>query len=260
MAIIMGLETKFNEVPYEYDKWRPTYVPELYTDIFNYKEINQLSKVLEIGIGTGQATLPILNTNCHLTAIELGNNLAEFSKQKFIDYEKFEVKNMSFQDFDCPDNTYDMIYSASAFHWIPEEIGYSKVYKLLKSGGIFARFANHPYKDKGKEEIHAAMQKVYAKYMPNSLESLEYSVEQCRERANISSRYGFIDICYKMYQRTRTFNADEYVSLLNTYSDHRAIDDEKRVKFFNEIKDAINNLGGKITIYDTIDLQLARKP
>lgn len=32
------------------------------------------------------------------------------------------------------------------------------------------------------------------------------------------------------------------------------------MKFFSEIKDAINGLGGQITIYDTIDLQLARKP
>lgn len=30
---------------------------------------------------------------------------------------------------------------ASAFHWVPEEIGYSKVYAMLKPGGAFARFA-----------------------------------------------------------------------------------------------------------------------
>ena len=35
----------------------------------------------------------------------------------------------------------DLVYSASAFHWIPEEIGYSKVYEMLKPGGAFARFA-----------------------------------------------------------------------------------------------------------------------
>lgn len=33
-------------------------------------------------------------------------------------------------------NAYDLIYSASAFHWIPEEIGYTKVYKALKPGGV----------------------------------------------------------------------------------------------------------------------------
>ncbi len=259
MAVIKGLEATFNEVAAEYDKWRPTYIPELYTDILNFKEINQSSKVLEIGIGTGQATLPILKTNCHLTAVELGDNLAEFSKQKFKAYSNLEVKNIAFQDYVCDDNSYDMIYSATAFHWIQEDIGYPKVYNLLKSGGIFARFANHPYKDKGNEALHAAMQKVYSKYMHISLEKPEYSEEQCLETANNMKRYGFIDVKYKLYHRTRTMNAGEYVSLINTYSDHRAIEEEMRIHFFNEIEALINNFGGKITIYDTIDLQLARK-
>ena len=69
-----------------------------------------------------------------------------------------------------------------------------------------------------------------------------------------------LHIFYNLYHRTRTFTADEYITLLGTYSDHIAIEEKTRMKFFSEIKDAINDLGGKITIYDTIDLQLARKP
>lgn len=38
------------------------------------------------------------------------------------------------------------------------------------------------------------------------------------------------------------------------------IEEETRKVFFNEIEQAINQFGGQITIYDTIDLQLARKP
>jgi len=30
---------------------------------------------------------------------------------------------------------HDLVYSASAFHWIPEDIGYSKVYDMLKPEG-----------------------------------------------------------------------------------------------------------------------------
>lgn len=164
MAIIKGLEWTFNTVANEYDKWNPTYIQELYDDIFNYKEINQTSNVLEIGIGTGQATEPILQTGCTLTAVEIGDKLAEFSRQKFSQYKKFSVVNMPFQDFECEENTFDLIYSARAFHWIPEEIGYPKVFNMLKSRGVFARFANHPFKDKGREEIHVAMQK-YMRYI-----------------------------------------------------------------------------------------------
>lgn len=58
--IIKGLETTFNSVYTEYDRWRPAYVKELYDDIFDVKEINQSSNVLEVGIGTGQATCQYL--------------------------------------------------------------------------------------------------------------------------------------------------------------------------------------------------------
>ena len=84
MAVIKGLEWTFNTVTAENDKWSPTYIPDLYEDIFAYKQINQASNVLEIGIGTGQATVPILETGCTLTAVELGDKLAfELAERPF---------------------------------------------------------------------------------------------------------------------------------------------------------------------------------
>ncbi|BBB90209.1 MAG TPA: hypothetical protein PKA28_06400 [Methylomusa anaerophila] len=84
MPIIKGLETTFNAVYSEYDKWRQTYVTELYEDIFAYKQINQLSNVLKIGIGTGEAALPFLKTGCSLTAVELGEKLTEYHQAKVL--------------------------------------------------------------------------------------------------------------------------------------------------------------------------------
>lgn len=260
MAVIKGLEWTFNTEAEKYEKMRPGYVSELYKDIFKYVPIDKSSNVVEIGIGGGQATLPILKTGCKLTAVEYGGNLAELCRQKFKAYPSFSAITTKFEDFVCDNNLFDLIYSASAFHWIPEEIGYTKVFEMLKSGGVFARFANHPYKDKGREEIHEALQKIYSVYLPGSLCSSEYSEDDAKRRADIAQNYGFIDISYKLYHRTRSFSAKEYISLLATYSDHIAIEENTRKKFFSEIEKAINNLGGQITIYDTIDLQLARKP
>lgn len=260
MSVIHGLEWTFNTEAEKYEKMRPGYVPELYEDIFNYIPINKTSNVVEVGIGGGQATLPILKTGCYLTAVEYGSNLAELCRKKFREYPKLSTVTAKFEDFECDDNTCDLIYSASAFHWIPEEVGYKKVFNLLKSGGVFARFANHPYKDKEREEIHEAIQKIYSVYMPGTLSNDEYSENDAEKRADLAGKYGFIDISFKLYHRTRTFTAKEYTSLIGTYSDHIAIEECTRSKFFSEIESAIDNLGGKITIYDTIDLQLARKP
>mgnify|MGYP002509736565 CR=1 FL=1 len=260
MPVIKGLEWTFDTVAEQYEKLRPTYVPELYEDIFQYRNIDKTSHALEVGIGGGQATLPILETGCNVTAVEYGKNFSELCRQKFRKYPGFSVVTSKFEDFTGESNSYDLIYSASAFHWVPEETGYPKVFDLLKSGGVFARFANHPYKDKGREEVHLALQKLYNVYMPNSTEGSEYGKKEAESRAEIARKYGFTDICYKLYHRTRSFTAKEYTALLGTYSDHMIMEEKKRKAFFFEIERVIDQCGGTITIYDTIDLQLARKP
>lgn len=260
MSIIKGLEWTFDTQAEKYEKTRPGYVAELYNDIFEMIDINKDSNVIEIGIGGGQATLPILKTNCKLTAVEYGENLANVCCEKFKQYPNFSAVVGKFEDSDFEKNSFDLIYSASAFHWIPEEVGYKKVYALLKSGGVFARFSNHPFKDKDREGLYEAIQDVYAIYMPKSSAPKEYTEKQAFERANTANKYGFIDISYKLYHRTRTFTSKEYTELLGTYSDHIAIEEKTRKKFFSEIKSVIDSFDGKITIYDTIELQLARKP
>lgn len=260
MATVPGLASKFDEIPETYDRWRPDYPPALYADLLDYKSLGPFSRALEIGIGTGQATPPILRTGCRLTAAEAGSSLAAFTRRKFGEYRNFDVQNVKFEDLEAPDGLFDLIYSASAFHWIPEETGYPKVFRLLKSGGAFARFANVPAADPENEPLHAAIQRAYAKYMPGSSERPPYGEKDALRLAETAGKYGFADRVWRLYHRVRTFDAQGYVSLLATYSDHRALEKDRRDAFFEEIKDAIGRHGGVIRIYDTVDLELGRKP
>lgn len=265
MPIIKGLEWTFDTVASKYEKLRPGYTDELYKMIFDYITIDSLSNVVEVGIGGGQATLPILKTGCTLTGIECGEIFSKLCEEKFKEYQKFSVITDKFENVSFSDSKYDLVYSASAFHWVPEDIGYAKVYAMLKSGGAFARFANHPYRDKGNivlsEEIEKLYTKYYYKYYDIDIKSeKEYSEEQAMQRAQIAKKYGFIDIKHALFYRTRTFSAKEYTELLGTYSDHIAIEETIRTEFFSKIEETINQYGGSFTLYDTIDLQLARKP
>ena len=263
--IINSLEWTFDTVASAYEKLRPEYVEELYHKLFEYAAISDSSRVVEVGIGAGQASLPILRTGCELTAVEYGEHFSELCAKKFKDYPKFSVITSKFEDTDFENNAFDLVYSASAFHWIPEKIGYEKVFSMLKSGGTFARFANDPYRDKGNptlsQEIDLIYDEYYYTYHNRERETLrEYDKDLARSRALIAEKYGFTDIEYAMFHRTRTFSATEYTSLLGTYSDHIVIEETIRNEFFSEIEKAVNKHGGLITIYDTIDLQLARKP
>ncbi|MHB1153924.1 MAG: rRNA adenine N-6-methyltransferase family protein [Eubacteriales bacterium] len=79
----MDFRKIFDSIPDEFDKWRPRYCDELFTDVIEYSKLDSGKTALEIGPGTGQATEPILKTGCSYTAIELGENLAEYMKCKF---------------------------------------------------------------------------------------------------------------------------------------------------------------------------------
>jgi 16S rRNA A1518/A1519 N6-dimethyltransferase RsmA/KsgA/DIM1 with predicted DNA glycosylase/AP lyase activity len=153
----MDLRLTFNEDAPNYDKLRPTYTDELFDDTIRFSSLSRNKRVLEIGIGTGQATLPFLKTGCKVTAIEIGDKLAQFSREKFTEFKSFEVINQDFESVQLDENAYDLVYSASAFHWIPQEIGLPKIYGLLKSGGVFAWFSIQPVPAQEHTHIHEAL-------------------------------------------------------------------------------------------------------
>lgn len=61
------------------------------------------------------------------------------------------------------------------------------------------------------------------------------------------------------YYKTREYNADGYVSLIGTHSDHLTLREPYKTKFFEGIRDVIISAGNQITVYDKIVLYLARK-
>ena len=180
-------------------------------------------------------------------------------------YPGFSVITGKFEETLLPQNAFDLVFSASAFHWVPEAIGYEKVFSMLKSGGAFARFANHPYRDKGNPDLAHEIDRLYDVYYytyhnKKRRPLTEYTEEEAAARAQIAQKYGFADLRHALFSRQRAFSAKEYTELLGTYSDHIAIEESVRAEFFSGIEAAIDRHGGVMTIYDMIDLQLARKP
>ena len=264
MSATDGLGWTFDTAVSNYDKMRPGYVDEIYQAIFKYVPIDENSNVVEVGSGSGQATLPVLKTGCKLTAVEYGENFSELLKSKFKAFPKFSVVTGKFEEVSLEEDAFDLIFSATAFHWVPEKEGYEKVYRMLKKGGAFARFANRPRNCQNEPELGEEIQELYNEYY-NKQHNIKsgtkkwFTEEDAKAISLIPEKYGFTDIKYFLFYRERVFTASEYTKLLGTYSDHIAIEESVRKEFFSKIEDAINRHGGTITISDTLDLELARK-
>jgi cyclopropane fatty-acyl-phospholipid synthase-like methyltransferase len=120
---------------------RPDYPEELIKIIIDKTNLTAGSKLLEIGSGTGRATIKFADLGFEIVCIEPGIEGIEQAKAKL----KGKDKNIKFiasvfEDYSAPAEYFDVIISAQAWHWVTQPLGYEICSKTLKKGGYLAPF------------------------------------------------------------------------------------------------------------------------
>lgn len=249
----MDFRKIFDSIPEEFDQLRPRYCDALFADVIAHANLDAEKSALEIGPGTGQATEPILQTGCSYLAIELGEHLATFMHKEFGRYANFQLVNADFETHDFGQRQFDLIYSAAAFQWIKEDIGYPKVHHLLRSGGTFALFSTQTEREDGA--LDQRIQEVYAAHFHPEIE-YTLGLEAERDLPN----YGFAAIEHRQYQKAYELTAEEYVARTKICAPQMTIPEPHQSELYDGIRQAILDSGGGIRLHDTINLYLARKP
>ncbi|MCL2696807.1 MAG: class I SAM-dependent methyltransferase [Oscillospiraceae bacterium] len=254
----------FDEIVEAYDKIRPEYPDELFSDIISY---SKGKNALEIGAGTGKATAPFLGAGFGVTAVELGENMTQFLLSKFKGYNNFNAITSDFENAVLENDVYDLVYAASAFHWVDTEIGCPKAFRILKSGGAFALFRYNVIHTDGNI-IYEELQEIYKKYYHKPYKKpIKLSREKYLEPVEILrgfgfedlKTYGFTDISMKLYDAQQTYSADEYLTFLDTLSDHRSLPESDRTALYAGVREIINKYGEYKKDY-VFQLYMARKP
>lgn len=251
----MDFRKTFDTIPEQFDKWRPRYCEELFTCIIGEAGIGPGASVLEIAPGTGQATEPFLKTGCDYLAIELGERFVSFMEDKFGAYDNFHIVNGDFETYDFGARQFDLVFSAATIQWIPEEIGFPKVYRLLKSGGTLAMFMTRTDEKTPNGALYDAIQAVY---------DAHFHVETkyaCRLDYDRVVHYGFGPCRYRDWKRSKAYTADEYVAYLaGTQVEAITLKEPYKSRFYGGIRQAVIDAGDRITLDDTIALYLTKKP
>lgn len=250
----MEFRKVFDTIPEKFDQWRPRYCDEAFQCIIGQTRLDPQKSVLEIGPGTGQATEPILKTGCDYLAVELGEHLAEYTRKKFQSYPNFHIVNADFTECDFGTKRFDLVYSAAAIQWIPEEHAFPKSYELLKSGGTLAMMLLRGDYKVPNEALYDDVEKVYAQYFhPEIPYNQRFNYEN-------AVKYGFTGFQKLEFPGMREYNADDYVEYLGTHSDHIVLKEPDRSRFFEGVRAAILKHGNRIVFQDTIVVYLAQKP
>jgi len=232
----------FDTAASEYNEVRPGYPNELFKDVIELSGIPQNGFILEIGSGTGQATLPLAKQGYSITCLEPGKNLIQIAQQKLINYPKVTFLNTTFEDWQIEKSKFHVITSATAFHWVDQKIGYLKVHSALNSMGKLALFWNkHPRPYTGFfEEVQQIYHKIVPEWPdPNNRQSDEDWINETQTTINSTGLFNQLKI--RKYHWFKDYSSDAYIKLLSTYSDHISLEETRRKRLFTDIKNLIDS-------------------
>jgi SAM-dependent methyltransferase len=236
------LRQTFGEDAELYDRVRPTYPPALYDDLGEL--LGERPRVLEIGPGTGQATGPMVQRGWDVTAVELSPELARVARRKL---PEAEVIVADFDTWELPPPTFDLVVSATAFHWLDPATRVARCASVLRPGGVLAVVSTHHVAG-GSEQFFVEVDECYRRFTDDpakaGLPAADDVPNDSRE-FDESGLFGAVE--FRSYEWEVGYSGAEYLQLLSSYSGHRALTARRRDGLYGCIGALIEANGGSVT-------------
>jgi SAM-dependent methyltransferase len=229
------LRETFDTVAEQYERARPMYPDELVDELVAVAGLDDRSRVLEIGCGTGQLTRALVARGVDVTCVEAGAHMAEIARRTVPDA---RIVVSRFEDW-SPDATYDAVCCATAWHWLDPTIAPAKAHALLRPGGVLAVIGTHHVCPPDTDPFFFAIQEAYAA-IGEGVDDLPGPEDIRHDDAVALRATGLFDVRDRGYLRVVEYDADAYVDVLGTYSGHIAMTDAQRQTIF----DAVRRLAG----------------
>ena len=243
----------FDEIPELYDQARPTYPEAAFDELSRVigTEPSQ-THIVEIGAGTGKATLPLLSRGYQVTAVELGGSLSAFLRKSTAEFgDQIEVVNAAFEDVELPERV-DALLAAMAWHWIDVEAGMAKAHSILHPGGVLAILdivQVAPDVDSATSDFFTANQAIHrevgldrGRFAPPARGQIVNHHVAKLEQSSL-----FTDVREFRVDWDQRYSAERYVQLRQTDSDLNSLDAESRANYLERMHQLIeSDFGGEI--------------
>ena len=254
------LRQTFDEVALLYHAARPRYPAALFSALVTATGLQPGARLLEIGPGTGQATRPLAERGFDITAVELGAALADVARHELRDYKHVNILTGAFEEIILPPSSFDLVYAATAFHWIQPAVKYTKPHDLLKPGGHLAIIHTHHTSDEKGDVFFNTSQPIFDRYdFTDKHKKPELSRNSDLRPSEIDERL-FRPLFFKTFPLVIIYNAKDYVRLLNTYSNHLVATKEVQQAFFQEMETLIHDqFGGQVEKHFSMSLTVAKR-
>ncbi len=236
----------FGEVADEYDRARPSYPAALFEAVIGHGALRPGDPALEIGAGTGKATIGFTSRGLVVHALEPSGGMARVLRAKGV-----EVDERTFEEWSAGAHPgrFRLVYAAQAWHWVRAADRYERAATVLAPGGTLALFWNKPREWTGTlgEQNDAA----YERFAPLLTSSVgRWELDRTLEELARCDRLR--DPCKRVVTWVQPYTTVGYTALLGTHSDHRMLPRDQRERLHAEVGRVIDEHGGRVQVtYDT---------
>lgn len=227
----------FDEIATLYDRGRREPPAWIYDTLFAETRVEPgAARVVEIGCGTGKSTLPLARRGAAVLALEMGAQLAAVARLNLAVFPRVQVLETRFEDW-RPAGAFDVALAITSWHWLDPAVRCKRAAAALRDGGVLAftlgEQAYPPGFDPFFVKIQDAYEAVGMERIPEPRPEPE-SVPDAREELERSGCFARVRLLRHLW--SEEFTAHEHVAMMETASDHRLLEADKRAWLFGEMR------------------------
>ncbi|WBB52055.1 class I SAM-dependent methyltransferase [Verrucosispora sp. WMMD573] len=238
-----GLATTFDTAAELYEQARPGYPEPLFVDLAATTGlVTGPARVLEIGTGTGQATRGLLARGWQVVTLEPGRELAAVARRVLAGRGDVRVVVSPFERWEAGDLApFDLVFAATSWHWLVPEVAYRRAAELLRPGGHLAIVATEHVSPPGGDDFFRQVERIYDEVGMGDGQGGPKPPEAIAapDAAAMAGSDFFARPTVHRYVWSRDYTAEEYLTLLSTYSGHIAAAPWQRRTLFDGIREMI---------------------
>ena len=253
----------FGEVAELYDRARAGYPAELVDDVLRFTGIDvERLRALEVGAGTGKATVAFAARGIEILALEPHPEMAAVAVRNCRPFPRARIAPQTFEEWPLETDAFGLVFAAQSFHWVDPAVRWVKAAQALQTGGTLA-LMGHQVRWRG-EELRDELEDVYQHLAPDLL-AHNPGFPGLRERDDaglgdeITASGWFGAVTPRTYVWSAQLSADSFLNLLATQSDHRLLAGTTRARLFDGLRGVIAAHGGEVTVPNITTLTLARR-
>jgi SAM-dependent methyltransferase len=271
--------TVFDRIAELYDAARPGYPPEAIAELVDRCKVGPNSSVLEVGCGTGQLTRSLAPLGCRIRCLEPGPALAERARSALSAFPNVEVVTTPLEEADERPQSFDLLVSATAFHWVNPKVAFAKAAQVLRPGAFLALLTNAHGAGGTQESIAAEVQALHQRLAPDagtwefpSVEEVTAAAEQEDDIATVWQRVErkfeapppvgdlFEAPLVGIHPWLDTYDRQGYLQMLRSQSSYALMEPAKREELLGQLGELIDaRLFGTVTKQYITVLAVARR-